>query len=1102
MLRESQRQPRSLGLGLVLIATAAPLFAEIDADLLGGFKARSIGPAGMSGRIAVIEAVDSNPDIVYVGAATGGVWKSTNGGVSFEPLFDDQPVHAIGSIAVYQKNPDIVWVGTGEGNLRNSASVGNGIYKSLDGGRTWKHLGLDQTEHLYRIRLDPTDPGVAYACATGQEWGENSERGVFKTADGGQSWNKILYVDEKTGCGDLVIDPVNPNKLIASMWQFRRWPYFFKSGGPGSGLYVTYDGGASWKKLQQEDGLPEGELGRIGLAISHSNPEVIYAMVEAQKSALLRSEDGGKSWKKVNQKTNVAARPFYFADLRVDPAWPNRIYSLDFQARVSNDGGKSFERLAGATWAMIHGDFQAMWINPGAPTQIYIGDDGGMAESRDRGKSFRFVGNLPLAQYYHVAVDQDVPYHIYGGLQDNGSWRGPSSLWQDGGIRNHHWKVVGGGDGFDTRPDPKDSSQGYSMWQGGNLMRWNLRSGEQRSIKPPEPEGTRLRFNWNAGFAIDPFDSNTIYLGSQFVHRSTDRGETWTILSPDLTTNNPEWQKAEQSGGLTLDATNAENHTTLIAIAPSPLAQGVVWVGSDDGRIHVTRDGGANWSSVEKNVHGVPADTWIPHIEPSKFDAAAAFVVFDNHRRSDWTPYIYKTTDYGQSWSSLAGPKLRGYCLAVAQDPVQPDLLFLGTEFGLFVSLDGGTQWTALKKSLPTASVMDLMVHPREHDLVVGTHGRALYVLDDIRPLRSLSEATLTEPLHLFEVAPAQQHWNQEADGGFGFGAGEFRGDNRPYGAILAYSLNLPGLPLQDEEKERARKETERAAERVKPSEEQPASLESAPESEETKAEEKPKVVIEVADGSGRLIRTFKGPANLGVNRAPWGFERDAFKQPPRAEEEQDPLEEPKGPQVPPGTYTVKVKYDQHEASQSIQVLADPRSNNTAEDWQNRWDTILQAGALNDTAVAAILRLRRTRDDIGVVQEKVRQAAQDAGEKDQKKIEEQPLIRAGKKIKNGLTQLEKRLWQAPEAKGLSPDTDVFSKISFASMYLLSSWDPPSPTHLAYLQRAQTQLEGYLGDFNKFLDTEVADFRKQVEEAHFGLLPVSEPITLKGGKGSR
>lgn len=1059
---------------------ATPAAPAVDPALLAGLKARSIGPAGMSGRVTAIEAVVAHPETVYVGAATGGVWKSTNGGLSFDAVFDDQPVHAIGSIGIFQPNPQIVWVGTGEGNVRNSASVGNGIYRSLDGGTSWEHLGLDKTERIYRVLTHPSDPDLAYACALGQEWGENPERGVFRTRDGGKSWQKVLYVDERTGCGELVMDPGNPNKLLASMWQFRRWPYFFKSGGPGSGLYVTHDGGDSWSRQQEEDGLPAGELGRIGLAFSRSNPEIVYALVEAETSALLRSENGGKSWKSVNTSPGVASRPFYFGEIRVDPLWPNRVYNISQLIRVSDDGGRSFTPLRGAAWRAIHGDYQAMWIHPSDASLIYVGDDGGMAVSRDHGESFQFVSTLPLAQFYHVAYDMDTPYHVYGGLQDNGSWRGPSASTKPGGMRNHEWYSVGFGDGFDVQPDPQDSSLGYSMSQGGYLMRWNLKTGESKMIRPPAPDGTRLRFNWNAGLALDPFTPQTLYYGSQFVHRSRDRGESWEIISPDLTSNNPEWQKQDESGGLTLDVTAAENYTTILTIAPSPLVEGLLWVGTDDGRVQLTRDGGSTWTSLEANLKGVPANTWVPHIEASKFDPAEAFVVLDNHRRSDLKPYVYRTRDYGQTWTSLATPNLNGYALVVEQDPVARDLLFLGSEFGLYVSLDGGASWLPFKHGLPTASVMDLGVHPRENDLIIATHGRSIFIVDDISPLRQLSAASLAEPLHLYLPARVAQHWIGGQEGGYGLGAGEYRGTNRPYGALLSFSLNQPGLPLPDDAAERARKEKERQAARTAKAESK-----GGDEAKPSGPGGDPKVAIEVADASGKQLRRFEVPAKLGLNRAVWDFSSDDFKQPPRDE----PVffgDDGGGAQVPPGEYTVTVRFGEQSATGKLQVLADPQSTNTPADWQRRWEAIQRIGGLNDRAVDAIVKVRRTRADIDTVAQKLRDAARDAGEKDPKKINDQPLIQEGQKVQKSLTELENQLWQAPGRRGIPPDTDLFSTINQCAWFVGSSWDPPSPSHLAYIEQAEKQLQTVEGAVAKLWSETVEPYIAKVKEAGVGL----------------
>jgi len=1127
--------PPSVRTLALLALLAAPVLAQstqpaekapFDPDRFAGMRARSIGPAAMSGRVAAIAGVDSDPQTVYVGAASGGVWKSTNGGLAWQPIFDDQPVHSIGAIAVFQRNPSVVWVGTGEGNLRNSAAVGNGVYRSLDAGKTWTHVGLDGTEHIARIVLHPTDPNVAWVAALGREWGENAERGVFQTVDGGRSWRKVLYVDEKTGAGDLAIDPANPQKLIAGMWQFRRWPWIFRSGGLGSGLFVTYDGGATWKRQTEDDGLPKGNLGRSKIVFSRSSPAIVYAAVEAEESALLRSEDGGRSWKSVNHSPNVHTRPFYFAELAVDPQWPNRVYNLGFDVKVSDDSGHTFQTLPAD--ASIHGDYHAMWIDPNDPRHFFVGDDGGVAVSRDRGQTAAFVANLPLAQFYHVAVDMETPFNVYGGLQDNGSWRGPSAVWAAGGIYNTAWTAVGGGDGFGTAPDPADPSQGYSMAQNGYISRWDLKTGEIKDIRPGAPDGVKLRFNWNAGLAVDPFDAGTLYYGSQFVHQSTDRGRTWTIISPDLTTNRPEWQRQSGSGGLTADVSGAENYTTILAVAPSTVARGVIWVGTDDGRVQVTRDGGKSWTSVEGNVRGVPAHTWVPEIRPSRFDAASAFVVFDDHRRSNWTPYVYATTDYGRTWRSLATKDLRGYALAIEQDTVDRNLLFLGTEFGLWVSTDGGGRWFRWKHGLPTASVMGLAVHPRDRDLVIATHGRALYVLDDIRPLAGLDPAALQEPLHLFPVGDAVQHWQRS--GGYGQGAGEFRGENRPYGALVTFSVAGPDLPLPDDEKERARKERQRLAAAQTAAEEASSPESTHPKSvartkslapsppaaepgkpgpeagkpaagEAKKAEEKgPKAEIDVADASGRVIRHFHAPVKLGVNRVAWGLVRDDFRQPP-ASPDATPAEDPAGPEVPPGAYTVIVKFRGREARGPVRVLPDPRAKNTDADWRSRCVAIERAGALQDAAVVAIDRIARTRTDVDAAVAKARQAMEEErrakGEAAPAKPASSPLTEAAERLQKGLSDLDKRLWASPLANGIQPPDDVYSKITYVQSALTAQWDPPSPTQLEYLRQAGDELARFLADFNRFYATDVAAFRREVAGAKIELLPDEPPIAIGG-----
>ncbi|MDX1546370.1 MAG: glycosyl hydrolase, partial [Rhodothermales bacterium] len=701
---------RSLGwLGVMALGAwlaAAPAHAQqLDTTKLAALQARAIGPAGMSGRVTTVDVVRHDPDVIYAGTASGGLWKSESGGIGWVPIFDDQPVASIGAVAIDPTNPDVIWVGTGEGNPRNSQTNGNGVYKSLDGGATWAHLGLEDSRNIHRILVNPQNPDVVYVGAQGPAWGETDERGVFKTTDGGATWEKILYLNERTGIADLVMDPQNPNKLIAAMWEFRRWPWFFKSGGEGSGLYVTFDGGQTWTERTSDDGLPAGELGRMGLAIAPSRPNVVYAFVEAEKdNALYRSTDGGRTWAKTRGPGPVGNRPFYYADIYVDPVNENRVYSIHSTVTLSEDGGDTFKPFVG--WE-VHPDHHAWYIHPDDPDFIIDGNDGGLAISRDRGETWRFVENLPLAQFYHVSVDMEVPYNVYGGLQDNGSWKGPSQVWRAGGIRNAYWQEVAFGDGFDVVSVPGDPRYLYAMSQGGNLRRVDVMTGEQKNIKPIHPDGEFLRFNWNAAIAQDPFDPNTIYYGSQHVHKSTDRGDTWTLISPDLTTDDPEKQKQIDSGGLTYDVTQAENFTTIVAIAPSPLERGVIWVGTDDGNVQLTRDGGQTWTNTVGAIRGVPEGTWVPQIRPSKHNPAEAFVVFDNHRRNDWTPYVYRTADYGRSWTRLAGEgDVWGYALAIDQDPVAPDLLVLGTEFGLYVSIDGGEAWTKWTHGFPTVSTM------------------------------------------------------------------------------------------------------------------------------------------------------------------------------------------------------------------------------------------------------------------------------------------------------------------------------------------------------------------------------------------------------------
>jgi photosystem II stability/assembly factor-like uncharacterized protein len=695
------------------------------------WKPRNIGPSGMSGRIVAIDAVHSNTNIIYLGAASGGVWKTSNGGSEWQPIFDEQPLLNIGSVAIQQSNPSVVWVGTGEGNPRNSLNIGEGIYKSLDAGKTWKRMGLEKTRNIHRVIIDPVNPNTVYAAAIGNPYSEHPDRGVYKTTDGGETWTKILYTNDTTGCADLVMDPSNPNKLIASMWQHRRQPWTFKSGGPGSGMYITVDGGKNWKKLGKDDGIPDGQLGRIGIAFAPSMPLRVYAKVEATRNGFYKSDDGGFKWTLVNSDpAQITDRPFYYQEIYVDPKNENRIYDIHSTVTFSEDGGKSFQTLI--PYSGIHPDHHAWWIDPNNPNFIIEGNDGGIGISRDRGANWIFDEKLPVGQFYHINVDNEMPYNVMGGMQDNGSWRGPAYTFTNGGIRNYYWENVGGGDGFDVMPDPEDANWVYSMSQGGSVGKQNVKTGERWFVKPPPVDlNIKLRFNWNSAIAQDPFDTKTIYFGSQFLHKSINKGVSWENISPDLTMNNPEQQKQDETGGLTLDITGAETFNTIITIAPSPKQKGVIWVGTDDGNVQLTTDDGKTWTNFRGKIAGLTAGAWIPQIQASKYNAGEAFVVMNDYRRGDFKPYIFRTADFGKTWTRMIDEnKVKGYALCVIQDPVEPNLIFVGTENGLWVSLDNGSSFQQWKNGYPSVSTYDFAIQEREADLAIATFGRSLW---DIR---------------------------------------------------------------------------------------------------------------------------------------------------------------------------------------------------------------------------------------------------------------------------------------------------------------------------------------------------------------------------------
>ncbi len=870
---------------LMCLAFCAPIpgmaaEVEIDSATFGGLTARSIGPALMSGRISAIDGVADDPVTIWIGSASGGLWKSDDAGTRFEPVFDDH-TQSIGAIRIDPSNPDTVWVGTGETWVRNSVSVGDGVYRTTDGGDTWEHRGLDATERIAKIAVHPDEPDTVYVCATGHLWNANPERGVYRTTDGGDSWELILSVDDDTGCADLDMDPQEPRILYAAMWQFRREPDFFTSGGPGSGLYRTTDGGDTWIELT--DGLPEGEKGRIAVAIAPSRPAVVYATVETDDTALYRSDDLGQTWRQTDDSMNVQMRPFYFSELVVDPTDHNRLYKPGFTLTVSTDGGDSFSGLFGAGFSMgsVHSDHHALWINPANPHQLVLGTDGGAYISEDRAQSWRHVRSLPVAQFYHVSHDLEWPYNVYGGLQDNGSWKGPSR--SPGGISGGDWQVVGDGDGFWAFPAPDDPDTLYVEYQGGQLSRVTVSTGESKSIKPfATGDEEELRFNWNTPIHLSPTRPDTLYYGSQYLHFSTDRGDSWTTISPDLTTDDPERQRQKSSGGLTIDNSTAENNTTIYTIAESPLDPAVVWVGTDDGLVQLTTDGGASWSRVSDAIPDLAAGTWISSVHASPHDRTTAFVTVDDHRRGDMTPYVYRTDDLGATWRSITGDGLDGYVWTVDQDPVNPDLLFAGTELGLFISLDGGAHWARFTGNLPQVAVHDLAIHPTEHDLIIATHGRGVYIIDDLTALRALTDEVLQSKVALLPARPSPQ----VLSGGMSwFGSDdEFVGSNPDESASINYWLARRHL-FGD-------------------------------------------LKIEVYDHDGELLTTLPGRKRRGINRVGWPMRLKAPTMPPA----NALVMAFQGPRVPEGDYSFKLIKGSEELEGTVELVADPRNPHPKED--------------------------------------------------------------------------------------------------------------------------------------------------------------------------
>lgn len=1031
-----------MGIGFLLIFFLGAKKAEkpggtlLNESILNGLKWRCIGPANMGGRIDDLAVVESNAHIIYVATASGGVWKTTNNGVTWEPIFDDQITSTIGDVTVSPSNPDIVWVGTGEPNNRQSSSWGDGVYRSNDGGKTWKNMGLRDTHHIGRIVIHPSNPDIVYVAALGHLWGPNKERGLFRTTDGGKTWENVLYVDENTGCVDVAMDPENPNTLYAATYQRRRRGWGFNGGGPGSGLYKTTDGGETWIRLTDgKHGLPTGIIGRIGIDIYRSNPSVVYAIIEHKQGGVFRSEDKGLSWKKMSS-TNP--RPMYYSQIRIDPNNDQRIWVLGASMYVSEDGGKNFRTDYVRN---IHGDHHAMWINPDSSEHMIVGSDGGIYFSYDRGKTWDFINSLPIGQFYEIGYDMRKPYYIYGGLQDNGSWGGPSATWYRQGISNDEWIRIGGGDGFYTQVDPTDYTTIYAESQNGNLFRFDLKSGESKSIRPrPKDEKEVYRFNWNSPILISPHDAKTIYYGGNKLFISRDRGETWEETI-DLTTHQDR-NKLPLMGVLP-DKNTLSRHDgiafygDITTVSESPLKPGLLYVGTDDGNLQVSKDGGKTWKNVIKKVPGVPPLTYVSRVVASRYEEGTAYVTFDGHRNDDFKPYVFMTTDYGESWRNISSNlPLGGTVNVIREHHRNPNLLFVGTERGAYFSIDKGKKWVRFKGNLPIVPVDDIAIHPRENDLIFGTHGRSIWILDDIAPLEQLNDKVLQSPSFLFDMRPAVIFNPYYHKGSLGHKV--FLAPNPPYGVIINYYLK-----------------------------------------------EKPKedVKIIIKDSEGRTVRELKGEKEAGINRITWDLR---YGPPPSVGEEVRRRSRATGPFVLPGTYTVILEAAGQEQGKQVKVEGDPRIEISFEERKAQHDALYSIYKLYPVLSDTARRTGDLRKDLNRVKQTL------------KKVPDVPeeITAKAKAISEEIENIRTKLMGDPKLGFRGMRASIRGKIMRLYRAIGGFTAAPSQSQMEALRKNTQELRALVERINTIIEKEIPALNKLMNEHNIPRIFPGEKIRFK------
>lgn len=1050
----------------VTVALCCTVFAQNESkgeDPFANLKFRNLGPAVAGGRVSAVVGVPGQPNIYYVAGAAGGVFKTTDSGLTWKPIFEKESTASIGAIAIAPSNPNLIWVGTGESKPRNDVVTGKGVFLSTDAGATWKQMGLPDAGQISKIIINPSNPDDVYVAVLGHVWGPNQDRGIFRTTDGGKTWQKTLYVDDKTGATDLVMMPGNPMVLFAAMWQVQRRPWALEDGGPNSGIWRSVDGGITWKRLTE--GMPKGPLGKIGLAMAPSEPTRIYALIEAKKGVLWESKDLGDHWTMVNDKRELAARGFYFTKLEVAPNDANKIYFLSFDVLMSEDGGKTYRKISGRN----HVDNHAMWIDPQNPDRMINGNDGGAYLSTDGGKTWRYLDNIPIEQFYMVATDDNTPYLLCGGLQDNNGWCGPSNSLSRGGITGNDWYTVVGGDGEYVVPAGNKSNLIYADSQGAYIQRVNATNGMSYGVRPylfsvgqMSPAELKYRFNWTSPIAVSATDPNTVYLGGNVLFKSTNGGQSWTPISPDLTRND-KTKQISSGGPIFYDLSGAETFDTILSMSLSPVDPNVIWVGTDDGVVQVTRDGGKTWTKASDNIKGLPEWGRVQQIEASPFEAGAAYVAFDFHEVENNKPYVYKTKDFGKTWTPIMnGLPETDPARVVRENPNKKGWLVVGTDTGLFYSANDGESWTPLKSGFPTVPIYDIKFVKKTHDLLVATHGRGLFVMDNITPLEDFSPAVEAKDLHVFPTLPSHlwHMWNKR-----GFSQAGFTAPNPPNGGVISYYLKS-GIEVSPEQK---------------------------------KKHETP-VKITVTDESGKLIKTFYGPSKAGVNEAVWNLEYDGATKlnflPAR--EPSEFYDDNRGPAAIPGTYKVAVTVNGKTESTEVRVEPDPRYPMDLKVAAEQLKFGLEGRDLLSAFNEALNRANSLRTQIMTVESLL--TSDNRG--GVTPVAYKPVLENAKELEKKLKDFQETYYNL-ESQGGNDSLHFLGKLHDRVTRLarmasgLEYNEAPTPLMLEEMEQVRPQVQKVLGEFNALLSGEVNNFNKLALEKGANTLFAGLPVELKG-----